>query len=97
MNTLERLFRAGRTYAVVSEITRDPDPAPDHEYDRSPQSGAGNCRCGAAEHYRLHPHEFWGADSDPSHCVCGLQATARCHTPSPSVSSPEGAAAEGGA
>lgn len=81
MNALERLARAGRTHAVVREITRDPDPGPKHEYEyeRSRHSGAGNCVCGVAEHHRRHPHDFWGADAAPSLCVCGLPAGARVH------------------
>jgi hypothetical protein len=76
---LGRLFYAGRSYAVVSELTRDPDPAPTHRYERDPQSGAGNCVCGAAEHHRRHPHDFWAAASAHSLCVCALPRGAKCH------------------
>lgn len=76
---LARLFRAGRAYAVVSELIRDPDLAPTHEYERSPHSGAGNCVCGDAERGRLHPHEFMAGWQTPDSCTCGLPRDARCH------------------
>jgi hypothetical protein len=78
---LARMAEAGRAYAIVSEVTRDPDPEPTHDYERSPHSGAGNCVCGMAEHHRRHPHEFWAAASDETHCVCALPRGARCHLP----------------
>lgn len=43
-----------------------------HAYTRDPQSGAGNCRCGRAEHERIHPHEARPARYDIERCVCGL-------------------------
>ena len=43
---LARLAQAGHAHAIVSELTRDPDPRPTHQYEADPASGAGNCRCG---------------------------------------------------
>lgn len=76
---LARLAEAGRAYAVISEVTRDPNPAPTHAYQSDPQSGAGNCVCGAAEHHRLHPHDFLPAASNPAFCVCALPPEALPH------------------
>lgn len=77
MGTLERLHQAGRAHAVVSELTRDPDPDPHHYYVRSPHSGAGNCMCGVGEHHRRHPHAF--LEAYPGKCVCTLPPQAKVH------------------
>lgn len=58
--------------------------APTHKYDRDPQSGAGNCVCGASERHRRHPHVWMPALTDPRLCVCALPLVARCHVPSDS-------------
>ena len=79
MGMLRRMLTEAKIRSAVNAITRDPDPTPDHEYRRSPHSGAGNCECGAAEHHRLHPHDFLPAASDPSRCVCALPKGARVH------------------
>lgn len=76
---LARLVEAGRAYAIVSEVTRDPNPTPTHAYQLDLQSGAGNCVCGMAEHHRRHPHEFLAAASNPSLCVCILPREALVH------------------
>jgi hypothetical protein len=51
-------------------------PVP-HAYQRSPYSGAGNCRCGCPERHRRHPHAFMrGWQSPPAGsetlCTCAL-------------------------
>lgn len=43
-----------------------------HIYTKDPQSGAGNCTCGAAELHRRHPHEFVAMRAVDDNCVCGL-------------------------
>lgn len=61
-----------------------------HDYQADPQSGAGNCTCGAAEHHRRHPHPFWRispqygmatilSTGTLDTCVCGLRAEADQH------------------
>jgi hypothetical protein len=77
---LQQIAEAGRAYAVVAELTRDPDPEPTHAYQADRQSGAGNCVCGYAEHHRRHPHTFRPMRSFKGRCVCALPAGARCHT-----------------
>ena len=79
MNRLERIARAIHGHQQVAALTGDPDPEPKHPYQADPQSGAGNCVCGAAEHHRHHPHAFLASGSDPNRCVCALPATARVH------------------
>lgn len=47
----------------------------EHEYRADPQSGAGNCVCGATESHRRHPHDFRRAAAryaGKDVCVCGL-------------------------
>ena len=78
---LARLAQAGHAHAIVSELTRDPDPRPTHQYEADPASGAGNCRCGGPERHRRHPHEFMAAASRPDLCTCALPRTATCHSP----------------
>jgi hypothetical protein len=78
-STLAKLVNSIHAHMIVSELTRDPDPEPKHEYQRSPHSGAGNCVCGAAERHRRHPHGFIAADSKPELCTCGLPCDAKCH------------------
>lgn len=41
-----------------------------HLYERSPHSGAGNCRCGHPPEARLHPHPFTPMAVNPMRCVC---------------------------
>lgn len=50
-----------------------------HGYIRDPQSGAGNCKCGAFEFHRRHPHEFLPSNSNPDLCVCALPFEATPH------------------
>lgn len=55
-----------------------------HEYNPDPQSGAGNCTCGAAERHRAHPHEFMRAASSPPRgsatvCTCALPLSHEIH------------------
>lgn len=50
-----------------------------HIYQKDPQSGAGNCTCGAAERHRRHPHEFMPSNADPELCVCALPFEAGPH------------------
>ena len=55
-----------------------------HEYKADPQSGAGNCVCGAAERHRRHPHDFVRAWNPlmaerRDHCTCGLPPEADQH------------------
>lgn len=61
-----------------------------HRYAADPQSGAGNCVCGASEHHRRHPHDFRRAlplaataailsAGTLDLCVCGLPAEAEPH------------------
>lgn len=76
---LARLAEAGHAHSIVSEVTRDPNPAPSHAYQRDPQSGAGNCTCGMAERHRRHPHEFMPTASRPDLCVCALPPEALPH------------------
>jgi hypothetical protein len=66
-----------------------------HDYERDPQSGAGNCKCGAAEHHRRHPHDFRRARPSAAMlplrtldvCVCGQRAEAAQHLASIAASS----------
>ena len=83
MGTLERIARAIHARQQVNALTRDPDPAPTHEYEADPQSGAGNCVCGAAERNRRHPHVAMPAASAPHLCTCALPLDARCHATTP--------------
>lgn len=46
-----------------------------HLYESDPQSGAGNCKCGWAEHTKVHPHAFQGSLLISTRCVCGLWNT----------------------
>lgn len=81
MRRLERIARAIDGHQQVARLTADPDPAPSHDYEPDPQSGAGNClHCGRSEHHRKHPHPFTAAASNPSLCACALPPAARCHT-----------------
>jgi hypothetical protein len=61
-----------------------------HSYTRDPQSGAGNCTCGASESHRRHPHQFRRVSPMTALnailnagtldvCVCGLLAEAEQH------------------
>lgn len=54
-----------------------------HDFDADPQSGAGNCTCGAQRHHRRHRHPYMtGAieyGAKPDVCVCGLAPEADCH------------------
>lgn len=55
----------------------------DHHYTPDPQSGAGNCRCGASKRHRRHPHEYLHQapefGGNPKLCTCGLPPEAECH------------------
>lgn len=62
-----------------------------HPYQRDPQSGAGNCTCGAAEHHFRHPHTFragvtYRATGDGAtpmrtgRCVCSRPENHPIHT-----------------
>ena len=52
-----------------------------HSYQRDPQSGAGNCVCGAAERHARHPHEFTlPAYGGSNFCCCTQPEWAPCHT-----------------
>lgn len=81
--TLARLTEAGHARSVVSEVTRDPNPAPTHAFRADPQSGAGNCVCGMGEHHRRHPHNFMPSLSWPDLCVCALPPEALPHQARP--------------
>lgn len=65
-----------------------------HPYERDPQSGAGNCACGAAQHHRRHPHLFRQALGS-ERCVCALPAAHGIHIdagaacPEPVMTGPE--------
>jgi len=50
-----------------------------HIYLKDPQSGAGNCTCGAAERHRRHPHEFVAILKQHELCTCGLPFEAEPH------------------
>lgn len=50
-----------------------------HAYTSDPQSGAGNCTCGAAERDRRHPHMYLQALNHPNVCTCGLPPEAEQH------------------
>jgi len=55
-----------------------------HAYQRDPQSGAGNCICGAAEEHRRHPHDFrraWNPlrPTQNEYCVCGRLPEDKIH------------------
>ena len=79
MTRLERIARAIHGRQQVNALTRDPDPAPSHAYESDPQSGAGNCVCGAAEQHRRHLHVSMPSATTPRLCTCGLPLDARCH------------------
>lgn len=48
-----------------------------HSYVSDPQSGAGNCTCGAALYHRRHPHPFRLGTA--TNCVCALPYAHECH------------------
>lgn len=50
-----------------------------HEYVSDPQSGAGNCKCGWAEHTVQHPHNFTEAMNWPDICVCSKPRDHQSH------------------
>ena len=50
-----------------------------HEYERSPHSNAGNCRCGLHYESHRHPHPFTQADRS-NLCLCAKPANAPIHT-----------------
>jgi hypothetical protein len=60
-------------------ITVNDRPAHIHEYERSPHSNAGNCRCGLHYESHRHPHPFTQA-SRSNTCVCTKPAGAPIHT-----------------
>jgi hypothetical protein len=43
-----------------------------HRYTADPASGAGNCKCGAAERHKRHPHLPMPMASNPLSCTCGV-------------------------
>lgn len=52
-----------------------------HEYVQDPQSGAGNCTCGSAQHTIRHRHPYRKAEPAAfEKCVCGLLEGSRLHT-----------------
>lgn len=50
-----------------------------HEYDRDPDSNAGNCRCGLHYESHRHPHPYTQAYRSNT-CVCAQPAGAPIHT-----------------
>ena len=50
-----------------------------HEYERSPHSNAGNCRCGLHYESHRHPHPYTQAYRSNT-CVCCKPADAPIHT-----------------
>ena len=51
-----------------------------HNYDRDPNSNAGNCRCGQGKESLAHPHKFRGMRADSARCVCLKPRSADVHT-----------------
>lgn len=56
-----------------------PSGALRHDYQPDPQSGAGNCVCGAQLAHRWHPHQFTAAADRVHVCVCGLAKNSTQH------------------
>ena len=57
-----------------------------HVYEADPQSGAGNCTCGAPERHPRHPHAFvkaWGGvrHVDEPRCTCMRGQSDPIHQP----------------
>ena len=56
-----------------------------HAYESDPQSGAGNCTCGAPERHPRHPHAYvkawdWAQGIGEEQCTCMRRKSDPIHT-----------------